>query len=192
MNTIESLCAEADKYFKQLEKDKKATQKAHKYITDTINNALAGQDISLLLSLIPYIEEGEGHLAYQYIGEIHRTLQILHIIQLECRYHKEIFCVDCRDNNALTEKYMLSLFAFRRLLFQLSDDSFNEAVYYLQNRPISVFAVYVITQNELIIPNDALYENLLAVYSGIWSDADAQLFLSMVRAELQFPVSYPH
>ena len=181
MNKMDRLNLEAEKYFDQLEKDKEATKKAHQYIIDTINSALSKQDISLLLSLIPYIEEGEGHLAYQYIGEIHRTLQILHIIQLESHYQKEPFCTDCQDNAALTEKYFLSLFAFRRLLFQLSEDSFNEAVFYLQNRSISVFAVYTITQNELIIPDAALYENLLDVYSEIWSDADIQLFLSLIQ-----------
>lgn len=180
MNTTSRLDSEAEKYFEQLEQDKESTKKAHQYIIDTINDSLANQDIPLLLSLIPYIEEGEGHLAYQYIGEIHRTLQILHIIQLECHYREEPFCTDCQSNDTLMEKYMLSLFAFRRLLFQLSEDSFNEAVYYLQNRPISVFAAYVITQNELIIPDKTLYENLLAVYSGVWSDADVQLFLSMI------------
>lgn len=180
MNTKNSLDSEAEKYFEQLEQDKESTKKAHRYIIDTINNALANRDIPLLLSLIPYIEEGEGYLAYQYIGEIHRTLQILHIIQLECHHQKIPFCADCPDNDALMGKYMLTLFAFRRLLFQLSEESFHEAVYFLQSRPISVFAVYVITQNELIIPDEALYENLLTIYSGIWSDADVQLFLSMI------------
>lgn len=178
---MDRLNLEAEKYFEQLENDKEATSKAHQYIIDTIDNALAKQDISLLLSLIPYIEEEDGHLAYQYIGETHRTLQILRIIQLENNYQKESFCADCQDTNSLTAKYMLSLFAFRRLLFQISEESFNDAVYYLQNHPISVFAVYVITQNELIIPDDSLYQNILAIYSDIWSDADVQLFLSMVQ-----------
>lgn len=185
MNTIDALRAEAEEYFKQLELDKEDTQNAQSYIVETINSALEKQDISPLLSLIPYIEEGEGYLAYQYIGEIHRTLQILHIIQLESHYQKEPFCTDCQDNDALTEKYMLSLFAFRRLLFHLSEDSFNDAVFYLQNRPLSVFAAYIITQNELIIPEDSLFEKLLAVYSEIWSDEDVQLFLSMVQSMIQ-------
>lgn len=182
MNTVDTLCVEAEKYFEQLEKDTEATWKAHQHIIGTINNALAKQDIPLLLSLIPYIEEGEGHLAYQYIGEIHRTLQILHIIRLERHYKKELFCADCKDNDALIEKYLLSLFAFRRLLFQLSEESFHEAVYYLHNHPLSVFAAYVITKNELIIPEDSLYENLLAIYYGIWSNDDVQLFLSLIQS----------
>lgn len=181
MRTIEDLRAEAEEYFKQLEKDRDATEKARQYISETLDAALDAQDLEQLLSLIPYIEEGEGHLAYQYIGEIHRTLQILHIIQLECRYHREPFCSDCTSGSALTEKYLLSLFAFRRLLFRLSEDSMAEAVFYLQHHPLSVFAVYVITQNKLIIPSAALYEKLLEVYRAVWSKEDVMLFREMVK-----------
>ena len=38
--------------------------------------------------------------------KLHRTLQILHIIQLECHYQKVPFYADCHDNNALMEKYL--------------------------------------------------------------------------------------
>lgn len=170
-------------YFKELSQNKAAIAMADQYITEILNDALASPDYDRLLSLIPYIEAGNGRLAYQCLGEHHRILHILHIISLELKYKKSLFSSGCTDRKSLLEKYMLSLFAFRRLLFRLSESSFAEAASYLCKNELSVFAVYTIIQNELIIPDYSLYEKIVDIYSDYWSNKDIQLLRSLTMPE---------
>lgn len=183
MNT---LSPEAEQYFQELSQDRKATETACFHIDHTLDEALTiqktgKQDIGLLLSLIPYIENGDGELPYKYIGETHRIFRILHIIEMEHKYQMTPFCSGCYDRASLIEKYMLTLFAFRRLLFHLSDASVEDAIFYLRQNPLSVFAVYVITQDDLIVPDNALYQEIMEIYSDHWNESEYQLFLSLTR-----------
>lgn len=179
MRTAFDLRQEAEDYFRQMKLDLDATKNAYRHILDTIDTALTAGDYSALHGLIPYIEEGEGQLAFQYIGRTHRLLRILNIIRLEGSYGKTPFCEDCDNEEALWEKYMLTLFAFRRLLFRLSGESVEEAVTYLQNHPVSHYAAYIMTQGELLIPSQDFYETLAAIYAELWSPADIQQFLAL-------------
>lgn len=179
MNTPSELCQETEEYFLQLERDKDAAQSAYLHILHTIDAALAGKDYAMLEELIPYIESGDGQFAFQYIGKTHRFLRILNIIALENKYRRPSFCVDCDNADALWEKYMLTLFAFRRLLFQLSDRSTEETLAYLHSRPLSHFAAYMLTQDDRLIPDQKLYENIAAVYAQEWSPSDIQQFFAL-------------
>lgn len=179
MDTSRDSNSSTDGFFQQLEEQKSALQTSWNYITHTLNNALALSDYESLLGLIPYMEQGDGTLAYEYIGESRRLLRILHFIQLELRHQKIPFSSDCTDKNSLLEKYMLTLFALRRLSFRLSDSSVEEAAIWLQRNRLSVFAVYVITQEELIIPDKALYDTVNEVCSFYWTADEQQLFISL-------------
>lgn len=179
MRTSSDLRQEAEDYFHQMNLDFDATQTAYQHILATMDAALAEEDYSSLYGLIPYIEEGEGHLAFQYIGKTHRLLRILNIISLENKYQKILFCNGCDSAEALWDKYMLTLFAFRRLLFRLSEESVSEAVSYLQGHPVSHFAAYIMVQNELLIPDQAFYETLAHIYAQEWSRADMQQFFAL-------------
>lgn len=179
MRTLSDLRQEAEDYFRQMELDLDATQNAYQHILDTIDTALADKNYAALRELIPYIEEGEGHLAFQYIGKTHRYLRMLNIIALENKYQKTLFCNGCDNAEALWEKYMLTLFAFRRLRFQLSEESVKQAVVYLQSQPISHFAAYMMVQDELLIPDQAFYETLAFIYAQEWSQTDIQQFFAL-------------
>ena len=177
---ISSQCnVSTETFFKNLEENRNAIQNSWSYITETLNTALEYQDTDKLLRLIPYIEQGEGTLAYEYIGESRRVLQILHIIQLELTYQKTPFFLHCTDKDSLMEKYMLSLFAIRRLFFQLSADSVREASGFLQHNKLSVFAIYIMTREDLTGAGSALYDKIAEICSAYWNDGDKQLFLSL-------------
>ena len=169
----------AEDYFRQMEQDQEITQKSYRHILDTLDTALAAGDYDALWALIPYIESGDGHMAFQYIGKTHRFLRILNVLILENKYQKTLFCQGCSSADVLWEKYMLTLFAFRRLLFRLSKESFDEAVSYLQSCPVSHFAAYMMVQDELIIPDQAFYETLASVYAQEWNTADIQQFFAL-------------
>lgn len=182
MNKLSALNQEAILYFEELSKNQSAIQAADQFITDTLDSALPSQDMGALLSLIPYIETGDGALACKHIGEIYRIVRILHIISLEQKYRKSPFCTGCISRKTLLEKYMLSLFSFRRLLFCLSETSTAEAVYFLRRNELSVFAVYTMTQDELIIPTEELYDKVIEIYSDLWDNENMQLFLSLIQS----------
>ena len=172
---------EAELYFKQMEEDQKPAEAAYASILAAIDRALSKQDYSVLLSLIPYIENGEGLLAFNYIGKTHRFLRILHIIELELKYKKPLFSEGCRTAEELINKYMLIMFCLRRLLFQMSEESVNEAIYYLRQHPISHLAAYSMMQDELLVPDSTLYENVAVIYSETaWSIEDTQEFFSLI------------
>ncbi len=179
MKTISDLSKESEQYFLQMELDKSSTQNAYQHIISTIDTMLAKQEYPSLSALIPYIEEGEGHLAFQYIGRTHRFLRILHIIDIEQKYQKSLFCTDCHSAEDLWDKYMLTLFAFRRIHFKLSEISITEAIQYLQSHPVSHFAAYMMTQGELLAPDQKFYKTLASIFTEYWSAGDIQQFFAL-------------
>lgn len=174
--------AEAEEYFKELVENKDTTDKAYEYIQHTMNLSLAQRDVSKLLTLIPYIESGEGHLCFKYVGETRRILRVLHIIELEEKFLKIPFSSGCNAADELMDKYMLTLFALRRVLFRLSDQSIDDAIAFLHDAAPSPFALYVMVNDELRIPSTELYEDLLTILSEVWTEADMQQFIALVSA----------
>lgn len=81
------------------------------------------------------------------------------------------------------EKYLLTLFALRRLQFQPSESAVSDAVYFLSQNKLSVFAIYTITQRDLIIPDSVLYEEILRIYTKVWTTADKEMFLSFTKTK---------
>lgn len=176
-------CLEADNYFRELSQNRENIENAWNFITRTINEALSCQNTDLLLSLIPYIEEGHGTHAYKHIGESRRVLRVLHIIELEIKYGKIPFSCGCRTMQEMLEKYLLILFAIRRLQFRPSEAAVSDAVYYLSQNNLSVFAIFVITQQDLIIPDQALYEQIIRIFAEDWTASDQELLTSLITAQ---------
>ncbi len=160
---------EAEEYFKMLENTNESYNLASQYVYETLNKGLESGDLLLLLSLIPYLETGDGHIVFQRNGEIRRILRILNIISMESKYLPSTFAFGCSNVEQLLEKYYLSLFAMRRIAFKLSDISLEEATYYLQNSPLSHFAVYIISSQELIDVNDDFSQSMQKIYINIWN-----------------------
>lgn len=173
-------CLEADQYFQELAQNKETLQKVWNYITRTVNEALPCQNYDLLLSLIPYIEEGDGNLAFEHIGESRRLLRILHIIDLERKFQKPPFSIPCNTMDELMEKYLLTLFALRRLQFYPSESAVSDAIFFLSQNKLSVFAIYVITQQDLIIPDSALYHRITELFTKVWTTAEQEMFISLI------------
>lgn len=183
MDTSSQLLASTDAFFAELETNKEAIRDSWNHIVATLDEALANRDSKTLLALIPYIEQGDGALAYEYIAETRRILRILHISRLELSYQKDPFFSQCTDKQSLMEKYMTALFALRRLFFRISEDSVEEAEDWLTGNPLSVFAVYVMTQEDLITPDNALYEAIADICFSYWNDDDKKIFLSLTAKE---------
>lgn len=173
---------EADQYFRELQEHKEEIQAAYYHITDTITSALQKEDYSLLLSLIAWIESPEGQMSYRFSGKPHRILRYLHIIALEYKYRCTLFCTGCRDAESLYDKYVSSLLAMRRILFQLSPESVTEACDYLHANALSPFAIYTIANNDLIRPTADFYRQISDLYRDIWSEMENQFFASFTAS----------
>lgn len=183
MRPLSELTREAEDYFSKAAAHNAQAQQSYQHILHTMDNALREHDTASLLSLISYIEHGDGQYAFQYIGKTQRLLCLLNIISLEIQYGQTPFFHDCTCAKELWEKYMLTLFAFRRLTFCLSDESVAEAVFFLQSRPISYLAAYIITQKELAPKDPAFCERLAGIYCGQWRDEEIRQFFLLTDGE---------
>ncbi len=170
----------AEEYFQNLADNRDALASCYQHICNTLNQALFFQDYDMLLSLVSYIESGEGHLAYEHIGETRRILRILNVIAFECKYLGNTFATDCTCMEGLMNKYSLILFSFRRLLFQLSEISVDEAEQYLQSNIISYFVAYVIVSEEMGTVAPQLWKKLEEVYNKYWTTTDMKLFRTLI------------
>ena len=81
------------------------------------------------------------------------------------------------------EKYLLTLFALRRLKFQPSESAISDASYFLSQNKLSIFAIYTIIQRDLIIPDSVLYEEIMRTYEKVWTTADKEMFMSFIKAK---------
>lgn len=170
---------EAEIYFRQLKEELPETKSSCQYIDEVLDDALSTQNTSALLSLIPYIESGKGKLAWKYIGEMRRILQILYIVRLEEKYHMELFCRGCRSKERLTEKYLVMLFALRRLVFCLSGESMGEAEQFLKSAGLSPFALHMTLQNELFPADRSIYQQLANLFEESWNGEERLFFIQM-------------
>lgn len=146
-----------------------------------MDTALQQNNYDLLLSQISYMETGNGYLAFQYIGEARQLFRILNIIALEQKYHTCSFPYKMQSKQELIEKYKLSLFALRRILFALSPDSMADAESYLKQAQLSPFAIYILAKDELIIPNNLLFKKIQALYHLQWNQTEMQLFQQLIN-----------
>lgn len=183
MKSLSELTQEAEETFAATALHKDAAQHSYQYILASLDAALTQQDYNALLTLIPYIENGNGQLAFQYVGKTHRLLRILHIINLEIKFRKVPFSSNCSTAKELWDKYMTTVFALRRLIFCLSENSVVEAVSHLQNQPISFLAVYIIAQNELAVTYSDFFEMLTKIYANHWTSEDTQQFYTLINSQ---------
>ena len=113
---------EAEEYFRQLYNEYPLALKAYETILTSLSTLIKNNDYDNISCLIEYIEQGDGHYAFTYIGSTHRLLRILYILQIENKYlAPSPFSSACDDANELIDKYMLTLFALRRILFHFTE-----------------------------------------------------------------------
>jgi len=167
----------ADIYLQQIKMNKEETTAAIQYIDNALNAALDIDDVSSLLALIPFIESGRGQYAWKYKNEIRRILQILYIIQMETEYGLAPFSSGCKTKAELIEKYMVTLFALRRLGFDLSDYSKAEAERFLMSAGLSPFALHTILQCELLPSDERMYQELETLYADLWDEMERVFFM---------------
>lgn len=166
-----SLELEATEYFDQLDKEYPLALDAYHSIIASCNSLLTSKSFHDLSSLIAYIENGDGQYAFKYIASTHRFLRIFYLMQLEEKYRISTpFYTACSSSDELMDKYLLTLFALRRVLFHFSEDAVAGALAWLQNNTISYVAIQIILQSELINPDQTFYSYLNIIYPGVFNE----------------------
>lgn len=169
-------------FFKHLAQYKEKSQDAYKYIVEHIDKALANSDYEKLLDLIPYMTSGDGYYAFRYNGEARRVFRILSIISLEHSFKKTLFCAGCSSFEQLMEKYLLSLFALRRITMNLSLESVEDAIYYLQSQNLTYISLCFILRDELIPNNTEMHQTLINIFKNHWTVQEIQQFPALITS----------
>jgi hypothetical protein len=106
-------------------------------------------------------------------------LRILYILQIENKYLAPSPLSSACDNaNELIDKYMLTLFALRRILFHFTEESLTDALIWLQCNAVSYIAVQIIIQGERIIPDQQFY-SYLNIRSCRWTIINLHLLFAV-------------
>lgn len=182
MQTLDNILLEAEEFFEKCNKEYPLALSTYDHISQTAEIALQQDDHTLLLSQLSQLETAEGYLSFQYISEARCLLRILNIINLEEKYETTCFAYQIKTKQELMEKYKLSLFALRRILFALSPESAAEAESFLSHNKLSPFAVYILLKEELIIANNLLFQKILKLYHSQWNDNEIQLFQQLISS----------
>ena len=183
-DSLETYLNEVEQSFEKINCENEASKEAYDHIMNVLGQALDTQDVNLFLSLVSYIESDKDISSHKCNSDIIRLYIILHIVELEKKAGIKLFFTDCHTVSDLLEKYILTLFALRRLAFSISDASVNDAVSYLRQTELSVFAIHLIIENDLIRSEIALYEKVINVYSGIWNNHDIRQLLYLIAKRL--------
>ena len=51
---------------------------------------------------------------------------------------------------------------------------------FLSKNPLSPFAIYIMSKEELICPNSLFFQNIEGLYNPLWNDMEIQLFRQLV------------
>ena len=170
------ILGEAELYFAELAQNREKTVQAWQYISDEIGSNLQQGNYTELFKLIPYIESGDGQLAFRYIGDSRRIMLLLHMMQLEYGHGITPFGEGCATVEELLEKYMLTVFALRRILFQLPELHREEGISFLRSSAPSAYAVYFILTGDLILPAKSFWQEVAELMQDIWTVQEKQFF----------------
>lgn len=180
MPHLEEALLESEEFLTEYSVKYPAALSVYEQIIHIVDSALEHSDRETLLSLISFIESEEGYPVFQYISEARYLFRILNILALEEKYGLIPFSCNIHSKQDLIRKYNLSLFSLRRILFALSEDSIVEAEDFLSKNPLSPFAIYIMSKEELICPNSLFFQNIEGLYNPLWNDMEIQLFRQLV------------
>lgn len=180
----DKLIQEMQQYFEELENVKTEIKKDWEECIMTFDYALQFNSFEIIKDLTLYLEMENGSKAFKYIGDARKMWVICNIITIEREKKLPLFCSDCLDFNAILEKYILTTYALRRISLNLSDESRQQAIIFLQEKGISNVAVSCILGSELIIIDDAFIDIMNVCFRNIWSWEELEN-LKILRGQIQ-------
>lgn len=180
MPHLEEALLDSEEFLTEYNVKYPAALSVYEQISHIVDSALESGNHESLLSLISYMESEEGYPTFQYVSEARYLFRILNILSLENKYHLSSFSYNIHTKQELIHKYKVSLFSLRRILFALSVASSTEAEDFLLENPLSPFAVYIMSKEELIVPNILFFQKIEALYHSLWDNTEVLLFRQLI------------
>lgn len=175
------LCRQVDEYFEQYQGKIASAETEWKKITEAIDEGLQENYHEVFHKVSEYMTQGSGKAAAENIGEALRGLRVCNIVDMELEYGMQPLCRECRSLGDLLDKYMLVLFSLRRLCFDLSMESMEEAGAFLTNNQISVICVAVLLREELIAYDDWGLKRICDNMKDVWTKKDVAMLQALLE-----------
>lgn len=171
----------SDDTLEALEKNKGAIKAIQERINHKIEEILTNPQESKVDELIEYIENGQGNLAFRFVGESRRVLRVMHILQMEIKFGGNLICKGCINKDALMQKYKAILYACRRILFEFHGGMLAEAKECLLQLAPSPFAIYIMCNDDLICASNTFFETIKDEMKSVWNPKEIALFQMMIE-----------
>lgn len=166
----------ADQFFADIVAGREKIEESKKVIFNMMDLAVKDNRRDIFESLISYITKKNGQYALHYVGEATRILNLCQIISMEYEFGERLLHDGCDGYESLKEKYFLTIYALRRILFALSEVSVEEAKSYLQSTAPSYLAVHLILEREIFRVDEVFMERIIDIFRSIWTLAQLEAF----------------
>ena len=169
MNTMNESQESLKEYFDKIRASREAFATCVIEADLQLSEYLKTQDFRLLNDLIIYLEQGEGYLLLEIDASYHKLLRILKICQLESVHGLLPFCSGTTDRTGLLNKYDLVIYALRRILFQLSEDSVAEARSFFLNLQPSFLCLLFLLQEQFRYEDRSFFDRVRKLLAPLYT-----------------------
>lgn len=166
--------------FKLINKSKDLVLNFDKNLWEMIAMFLEVQSNETLEILNDFIEKEKNSLAFQFSCDSIRARRLINIFtkEKECSFNS--FASNVKTIEQLKEKYLLTIFAIRRIELNPSDKMFEEGVLFLINNNISPVAIVKVIEEELIVEKIKTREKINEIFKALGND-DFEWYISKTR-----------
>lgn len=166
--------------FKLINKSKDLVLDFDNNLWELIAMFLEVQSNETLEVLNDFIEKEKNSLAFQLSCDSIRARRLINIFtkEKECSFNS--FASNVKTIEQLKEKYLLTIFAIRRIELNPSDKMFEEGVLFLINNNISPVAIVKVIEEELIVEKIKTREKINEIFKALGND-DFEWYISKTR-----------
>ena len=161
-----------DDYFEKIRAKREDFVSCSSRVEEQLSEYLQSQDLHLLDNLIIYLEKGEGYLLLEIDASYHKLLRILKICQAESNYGQTPFCSGTANRGELLAKYDQAIYALRRILFQLSEDSVAEARAFLLELQPSFFCLLFLLQEQFGQEDRSFFDRVRELLAPLYTEEE--------------------
>lgn len=105
-----------------------------------------------------------NHMIFETMGEMRRMLHIVEILEMERMNYMVLFSKGVSNADALMEKYVMTIFAIRRVELEPTEDMLQEGIQFLLSNHISPVAIVHIVNEELFIDPKKIFRKMELIY----------------------------
>lgn len=128
--------------------------------------------------------ENYNHMIFETMVEMKRIRRIVEILEMERTNHMKLFADGAANADALMEKYVLTIFALRRIELEPTKEMTEEAKLFLLDNYISPIAIVQIVGDELFLDAKKIFQTMETLYKDHAMDSE-KVWMSAILREMQ-------